>query len=96
MKNTWQLQEAKNAFSAVAERAARDQPQVVTKHGRPHVVIVGVKDWQRAAGARKSVLGALRACPADLTTLDLARSRVGSHRFSMRKVARELFANSHS
>ena len=75
MKNTWQLQEAKNAFSAVAERAARDQPQIVTKHGRPHVVIVSVRDWQRAAPARKSVLAALRACPADLTALDLTRSR---------------------
>ena len=75
VKNTWQLQEAKNAFSAVAERAARDQPQIVTKHGRPHVVIMSVKDWQRAAPAGKSVLATLRACPGDLTALDLTRSR---------------------
>jgi prevent-host-death family protein len=75
VKNTWQLQEAKNAFSAVAARAARDQPQIVTKHGRPHVVIVSVKDWQRASPARKPVLAALRACPVDLATLDLSRSR---------------------
>lgn len=75
MKNTWQLQEAKNAFSAVAERAARDRPQIVTKHGRPHVVIVGVKDWQRATLVGKAVLATLRACPGDLTALDLTRSR---------------------
>lgn len=75
VKNTWQLQEAKNAFSAVAARAARDQPQIVTKHGRPHVVIVSVKDWQRVSEARRPVLAALRACPADLSALDLARSR---------------------
>jgi antitoxin Phd len=75
VKNTWPLQEAKNAFSAVAERAVRDRPQVVTKHGRPHVMIVSVKDWQAQAPARPALLAALRACPGDLTALDLARSR---------------------
>jgi hypothetical protein len=39
------------------------------------VVVVSVKDWQRAAPAGKSVLAALRACPGDLTALDLTRSR---------------------
>ncbi|MGH7943950.1 MAG: type II toxin-antitoxin system prevent-host-death family antitoxin, partial [Opitutaceae bacterium] len=39
MKNTWQLQQAKSEFCAVAEQAARGRPQVVTKHGRPFVVI---------------------------------------------------------
>jgi hypothetical protein len=47
----------------------------VTKHGRPHVVVVSVDDWQRATPAGKSVLAALRACPADLTALNLSRSR---------------------
>ena len=75
MKNTWQLQRAKSEFCAVAEQAARGRPQVVTKHGRPFVVIASVKDWQQAAPKRKTLLAALRGCPADLSTLNLARNR---------------------
>jgi prevent-host-death family protein len=70
-----QLQEAKQQFSAVAEKAAGGQPQVVTKHGKPFVVIVSVADWQKAKAKKKSVLEALRACPVDLSELDLTRSK---------------------
>ncbi len=75
MKNTWQLQQAKSEFCAVAEKAARGRPQVVTKHGRPFVVIASMKDWQSAGPKRKTLLEALRACPADLSALTIARSR---------------------
>lgn len=74
MKNTWQLQEAKSQLSAVAEQAADGKPQIVTKHGRPFVVIVGIKEWEQAHQRRSSFIDALRACPADLTELDLQRS----------------------
>ena len=75
MKNTWQLQEAKSRFSAVAEQAVEGRPQIVTKHGQAFVVIVGVKQWERARARKTSLVEALRACPADLTRLDLRRSR---------------------
>lgn len=75
MKNTWQLQEAKSRFSAVAEQAVEGRPQIVTKHGQPFVVIVGVKQWEQARPRKTSLVNALRACPADLTQLDLSRSR---------------------
>ena len=70
-----QLQEAKQQFSAVAEKAARGQPQTVTKHGKPFVVIVSVAAWEKIQPKKKSVLDALRSCPADLTKLDLTRSK---------------------
>ena len=69
-----QLQQAKQQFCAVADKAAHGKPQVVTKHGKPYVVIVGVEEWRSAQPGKKSVLDALRACPADLTELDLSRS----------------------
>lgn len=75
MKHIWQLQQAKSEFCAVAEQAARGRPQVVTKHGRPFVVIASMKDWERTAPKRKTLLEALRACPADLGPLLEARSR---------------------
>ena len=71
---TLQLQDAKQQFCAVAGKAARGKPQIVTKHGKPYVVIVGVDEWRKSQPGKKSVLDALRACPADLTELDISRS----------------------
>lgn len=70
-----QLQEAKQQFSAVAEKAARGQPQLVTKHGKPFVVIVNVADWEKTQPRKKSLLEVLRSCPVDLSELDLTRSK---------------------
>lgn len=48
MNDVWQVQEAKNRFSEVIDRALREGPQVVTRHGKPVVQVVAVD----AAGAR--------------------------------------------
>jgi antitoxin Phd len=42
----WSLQDAKNHFSKVV-LAARKSPQTVTKHGKPAVVIVDAKAYER-------------------------------------------------
>jgi prevent-host-death family protein len=47
----WQLQEAKNHFSEVVERAIKDGPQTVTKHGKDAVVIVSAEQFQRGTTA---------------------------------------------
>ena len=70
-----QLQEAKQQFSAVAEKAAGGQPQVVTKHGKPFVVIVSVAAWQEAKPKKRTLLEMLRSCPVDADKLDLRRSK---------------------
>lgn len=49
----WQLQEAKNRFSEVIERAIKDGPQTVTKHGKDAVVIVSAEQFQRGSGTGK-------------------------------------------
>jgi prevent-host-death family protein len=38
----WQVQDAKNRFSELIERARSEGPQVVTRHGRPVVQVVAV------------------------------------------------------
>ena len=43
---TWSVQDAKNRFSEVVE-AARREPQTVTKHGKPAVVVVAVDEYER-------------------------------------------------
>jgi antitoxin Phd len=48
-RSTWSVQDAKNCFSAVVE-AARKQPQTVTKHGKPAVVVVAAAEFARLRG----------------------------------------------
>jgi len=43
--DTWKLQDAKARFSEVVERALRDGPQLVTRHGENAVVIVAYREF---------------------------------------------------
>jgi prevent-host-death family protein len=47
MRSSWSLQDAKNSFSAVVDAAAHGKPQVVTKHGKPAVVVVSADEYER-------------------------------------------------
>jgi antitoxin Phd len=42
-----QLRGAKAALSAVVDDAARGEPSIITRHGKPQAVVVGFDDWQR-------------------------------------------------
>lgn len=50
---TWSVQDAKNGFSAVVAAARRGQPQTVTKHGKPSVVVVAAEDYDRLCAVEK-------------------------------------------
>ena len=43
----WQLQDAKNRFSAVVDAALTGEPQEVTRRGKPVVVVVAFEEYQR-------------------------------------------------
>jgi antitoxin Phd len=43
--DSWELQDVKARFSEVVDRALRDGPQVVTRHGENAVVIVAYRDF---------------------------------------------------
>ncbi len=49
----WPLQDAKNKFSAVVNAALEGEPQHVTRRGRPAVVVIAVKDYERLRRAEK-------------------------------------------
>ncbi len=42
-----QLREAKATLSALVEEAAHGETAVITRHGKPRAVIVGVNEWDR-------------------------------------------------
>jgi prevent-host-death family protein len=43
----WQLREARNKFSEVVSRALNEGPQLVTRNGKPAVVILSVAEYER-------------------------------------------------
>ena len=53
VQRRWSLQDAKNRFSEVVE-AARREPQTVTKHGKPAVVVVDVAEYERLRNVRRA------------------------------------------
>jgi prevent-host-death family protein len=50
--DAWKLQDAKARFSEVVDRALRDGPQLVTRHGENAVVIVAYRDFVTAEPAQ--------------------------------------------
>ena len=44
---TWQLQDAKNRFSAVVNAALAGEPQRVTRREQPAVVVIAVEEYER-------------------------------------------------
>jgi prevent-host-death family protein len=69
----WQLQAAKQRFSELVERARRDGPQIVTKHGKEAVVVVSAEEYKRLRGDQPSLVEFIRSAP-DFDLLDLHRA----------------------
>lgn len=72
MSARWPLQKAKNEFSRVVERALREGPQTVTRHGKPVVVVSAIAAAGDRAGNRRAaraLLALLRRCPVDLSRI---------------------------
>ena len=45
--NEWPLQDAKNKFSALVNAALAGEPQLVTRRGRPAVVVLAADEYER-------------------------------------------------
>ncbi len=68
----WQLQEAKQRFSRLVQRALDEGPQVVTRHGVDAVVVLSAQEYRRLTGAVLDFKDFLLAAP-DLEALDIRR-----------------------
>lgn len=72
----WQLHAAKQHFSELVERARRDGPQVVTKHGKEAVVVLAAEDYRRLRPGGPSLVEFIRSAPDfDVLGLDRAEDR---------------------
>lgn len=71
----WQLQEAKNRFSEVVNKAITEGPQTVTRHGEEVVVILSKADYNRLKKSKTSLLEFFRQSPLVGVELDLERDQ---------------------
>ena len=69
---SWQLQEAKQKFSRLVQRAIAEGPQVVTRHGEEVVVVVSAQEYRRLTDTGPDFKEFLLSAP-DLSQLDLER-----------------------
>jgi len=70
---TWQLQDAKNRFSEVVEKARTVGPQLVTRRGVEAVVILSHEEYARLAAPRRSLLDLMRTSPMKGVKLNTRR-----------------------
>lgn len=63
MARNWQLQEAKAHFSELVRLARAGEPQVVTKHGEPAVVVIDHEEYRRLRGPQPRLVDVLLAAP---------------------------------
>ena len=42
-----QLRDAIATLSAIVDQARQGEPSIITRHGRPQAVVLGVEEWQR-------------------------------------------------
>ena len=69
----WQIQQAKARFSEMVERALKEGPQTVTRHGKAVAVLVPAEEYRRLRGGSKSLKALLAAAP--LQGVEISRSR---------------------
>ena len=75
IENHWQLQEAKNKFSHLVDKAQHKGPQVVTKHGKDAVVVLSIEEYKKLIKPKKNLVAFLQSSPLANTKLDLNRSQ---------------------
>ena len=75
MGNIWQLQEAKNKFSHLVDKAHHDGPQFVTKHGKESVVIIAVEDYKKLNKPKSDLVSFLKKSPLSDINIDLTRDK---------------------
>ena len=72
----WQVQEAKQRFSELVQRALDDGPQLVTRHGKAAVVVLSADEFDRLSRerSRPDFKDFLKSAP-DFCVLDLGRRK---------------------
>ena len=75
IENHWQLQEAKNKFSSLVEKARHCGPQIVTRHGRDAVVVLAMEEYTKLIKPEVGLVKFFQNSPLVDMGLDLSRDK---------------------
>jgi antitoxin Phd len=75
MKQSWQLQEAKNKLSEVVEKAIQEGPQAITRRGEEVAVVLSRADYQKLTKPKTNLVDFFAASPLREVELDLSRDK---------------------
>jgi prevent-host-death family protein len=75
MEHTWQLQEAKNKFSKLVEKAQHEGPQFVTKHGKESVVVLSVEEYKKIVKPKSNLFQFIQTSPLSKTLIKIERDK---------------------
>jgi prevent-host-death family protein len=71
----WQLQNAKNKFSEVVEKALNVGPQVVTRRGVETVIVMSVAEYRKLTRPKTSLVEFFKHSPFHGLDIDLERRK---------------------
>jgi len=74
-ENTWQLQDAKNRFSELVNKALKEGPQIITRRSEEVVVILSKGEYEKLKQTQTGLLEFFRRSPLVGVELDLDRDR---------------------
>lgn len=75
MEHTWQLQEAKNKFSKLVEKAQHEGPQFVTKHGKKSVVVLSMEEYKKIVRPKSDLFQFIQTSPLSKTLINIDRDK---------------------
>jgi antitoxin Phd len=75
IENHWQLQDAKNKFSNLVEKAQHTGPQIVTKHGKDAVVVISIDEYKKLIKPKTNLVKFFQSSPLANGELSLTRNK---------------------
>ncbi len=75
MGHIWQLQEAKNKFSKLVEKAQHEGPQFVTKHGKESVVVLSVEEYKKIIKPKSNLFQFIQTSPLSKNSISIERDK---------------------
>jgi prevent-host-death family protein len=70
----WQVQKAKTHLSELIEEANNKGPQIITRHGSEHAVVLSITDYRALADRRENLKDYLLGAPK-VDSFEVKRSR---------------------
>jgi prevent-host-death family protein len=75
MMEQWQLQDAKNRFSEVVQKALKHGPQLITRRGIKTAVIMSIEEYQKLTKPKTDIVDFFHKSPLKDIGIDLTRDK---------------------